>query len=105
MARHNPALIWSPEAIVDLDGIWFYYFQVAGFETAEKIVRDIYEGVTLISDHPLSGRVRDEITAGLRSYPVAPHVIFYRVKNEAPELIRILDGRQDIDTIFSTDRY
>jgi len=28
-------------------------------------------------------------------------VVFYRVVNDAPEIIRVLDGRQDIEEIFA----
>ena len=34
-------LIWSEEALADLDRIWCYYEQVAGRNTAEKITRQI----------------------------------------------------------------
>jgi plasmid stabilization system protein ParE len=38
---------------------------------------------------------------GIRSLAAKPHVLFYRVLNELPEVMRILDGRQDIDEIFT----
>jgi len=30
-------------------------------------------------------------------------VLFYRVVNEIPEIMRILDGRQDIDDVFAAE--
>lgn len=38
---------------------------------------------------------------GLRSVLASPYVIFYRVNGDIAELVRILDGRRDIDEIFS----
>ena len=32
--------IWSPEALLDLKQIWDYYEDVAGVNTAEKIVAE-----------------------------------------------------------------
>ena len=92
---------WSPEAIADLDAIWSYYEGVAGRNTAEGIARNIRELVATIEAHPFAGRSRDELGPGVRSLAARPHVLFYRVVNEIPEIMRILDGRQDIDEIFA----
>jgi toxin ParE1/3/4 len=40
------------------------------------------------------------LRSGLRSFPVRPHVVFYRLIGERPEIVRVLDGRRDIDAIF-----
>jgi plasmid stabilization system protein ParE len=52
-------------------------------------------------DHPFAGRARDEVRPELRSVAAPPHVIFYRVKADIPEIVRVFDGRQDIDEIFA----
>jgi plasmid stabilization system protein ParE len=57
MAEHRHAAIWSPESLADLDGIWNYYLQIAGRNTADKIVREIGEAVNLLKDHPFGGSV------------------------------------------------
>jgi toxin ParE1/3/4 len=31
----------------------------------------------------------------------APHIGFYRLNDDRPEIVRVLDGRQDIEDIFS----
>jgi len=93
--------IWSPEALSDLDEIWSYYERVAGRNTAEKIVRQIGTIIATLEDHPFAGRKRDELRVGVRSLAATPHVVFYRVTNGVPEIIRILDGRRDIEEIFS----
>jgi toxin ParE1/3/4 len=66
-----------------------------------KIVRKIGEVIAVIEDHPFAGRSRNELRSGLRSLVAAPHVIFYRVADDIPEIIRVLDGRRDIEEIFS----
>jgi hypothetical protein len=30
-----------------------------------------------------------------------PKMVFYRLKDDRPEIVRVLDGRQDIEEIFS----
>jgi toxin ParE1/3/4 len=102
MDRHRQPISWSPEARADLAGIWDYYREVAGLNTAERISREVNRTCNILSDHPFVGRSRSEIRAGLRSLVANPHVIFYRVTDhDAPEIVRIVDERQDIDATFS----
>jgi toxin ParE1/3/4 len=103
MAARQGTAIWSPEAIADLDAVWTYYERVAGKNTAEKIAREFDQLVATIEAHPFAGRSRDELRPGVRSLAANPHVLFYRVVNENPEILRILDGRQDIDELFAAD--
>jgi len=95
------AALWSPEALADRERIWDYYTGAAGRHTAEKILREIAEVIALIEDHPFAGRARNEVRPGLHSFAAAPHVVFYRVVNGTPEIVRVLDGRQDIDEKFA----
>jgi toxin ParE1/3/4 len=101
MAGRRGSAIWSPEALVDVDEIWDHYKRVAGPSVAEKILREIGKVVEVVEDHPFAGRSRDELRAGFRSLAARPHIIFYRVVNEVPEIMRVLDGRQDIEELFA----
>jgi toxin ParE1/3/4 len=98
--RRRP-IVWSPDALADLSQIWNYYAKVASQPTADKIVREIGEACRLLGDHPFAGRVRNEVRPGLRSIAAPPHVVFYRVNDDIAEIIRVLDGRRDLDEIFS----
>src|SRR6202035_97749 len=101
MAGRRGTAIWSPEALIDLDEIWNYYARVAGRNTAEKILREIDDVVATIEDYPFAGRSRNELRPGFRSLAATPHVVFYRVVDDIPEIMRVLDGRQDVDELFA----
>jgi toxin ParE1/3/4 len=101
MAEPKLPAIWSQEALADLDQLWDYYAGAAGRPIADKILREIARVVATIDDFPLAGRSRDEIKVGLRSLAVSPQVVFYRLKDNRPEVVRVLDGRQDLEEIFS----
>lgn len=101
MAEARRAALWSPEALDDRDRIWDYYVRVAGGHTAEKILREIAEVIALLEEHPFAGRARNELRPGLRSFASTPHVVFYRVVNDTPQIVRVLDGRQDIEEKFA----
>jgi toxin ParE1/3/4 len=104
MAGASRPVIWSPEARTDLSDIWTYYIQVAGRQTADNIIRGIDHACRLLEDHPYGGRARDEIRPGLRSVVARPHVVFYRVtEDETAEIVRVLDGRRDLEEIFADE--
>jgi len=41
MAEHKPSILWSPEALDDIDHLWDYYVHAAGRVTADKILREL----------------------------------------------------------------
>lgn len=47
------------------------------------------------------GRRRDELRKGLRSFPIKKYVVFYFVTGNSVEIVRVLHGAQDIDSILS----
>jgi len=100
MAARRP-VVWSPDARADLSDIWEYFAQAASRRTADDIVRRIAEACLPLEDHPYGGRARDEVRPGLRSVVASPHVIFYRVgADRTAEIVRVIDGRRDIDAVF-----
>jgi toxin ParE1/3/4 len=101
MAEREPPVIWSPEALDDINHLWNYYANVAGRASADKILRDIAKVVATLHDFPRAGRTRDEIRGGLRSLSINAQIVFYRLSDNRPQIVRVLDGRQDIDEIFS----
>jgi toxin ParE1/3/4 len=101
MAAHKRPVIWSPEAQTDLADIWSYYRETAGPQLADSRLRAISSACLLLEEHPLAGRAREEIRPGLPSVLVGPHVVFYRVMGETAQIVRVLDGRRDIEDIFA----
>ena len=101
MPGRRRSAIWSPDALADIEQIWNYYEQIAGRNTAEKVLREIGDVISTIEEHPFAGRSRNELRRGFRSLAAHLHVVFYRVVKNIPEIIRVLDGRQDIEEIFA----
>jgi toxin ParE1/3/4 len=55
-----------------------------------------------LADEALMWRPRDEVLPGLRSVLIHPYTIFYRVREGAVEILRVLHERRDFARIFST---
>jgi toxin ParE1/3/4 len=83
-----------------LADLWNYYAQAAGQKVADDIVRKIDGACSMLAVHPYAGRARNEVRPGLRCVVTAPHVVFYRIVDDVAEIVRVIDGRRDIDEIF-----
>jgi toxin ParE1/3/4 len=51
----------------------------------------------MLVENPLAGRVRLDLGANLRSFPIGNYVIFYVPIPDGVEVVRVMHGRQDID--------
>ncbi len=67
---------------------------------AGRLARDINEKFTDLAQFPFIGRERSSLGDGLRSVVAGMHVIFYEVQHERIVIVRVLDGRRDIDAEF-----
>ena len=100
MPEARRAALWSPEALDDRERISGTALESPVKIPAEKIPGN-RRATTLIEEHPFAGRARNELRPGLRSFAATPHVVFYRVVDDAPQIVRVLDGRQDIEEKFA----
>jgi plasmid stabilization system protein ParE len=93
--------LWSPEALADATSIWDFYADAAGTNTADRLLREIHRAVTIVEGHPMAGRSRDEVEPELRSIAAKPFVVFYRLRDQQPQIVRVLDMRRDIESAFA----
>ncbi len=101
MPDREPEALWSPEAIDDVDRLWDDYADTIGPATADKVLREIQSVVSMICEFPLAGRSRDELRLGLRSIATGLQIVFYRPINNQLQIVRIIDGRRDVESIFA----
>jgi toxin ParE1/3/4 len=62
---------------------------------ADNLVDRIQHVCTLIADNPAMGIERDELRAGVGSFPVEGHVIFYVTKDKGIVVLRVWPSAQD----------
>jgi toxin ParE1/3/4 len=67
---------------------------------ARSVAREINRRFENLSQFPFIGRERSALVPGLRSLVVWPYVIFYLVEPDQISVVRVLDGRRDIDAEF-----
>ena len=62
----------------DLEEIWSYVAEDASPATADRLIDAIIDRLELLAEQPRMGRLRAEFGAGVRSFTVENHVIYYR---------------------------
>ena len=87
----------SPRAQADLEEIWDYTEARWSRDQAEIYVRQIKTAIENLAADPSRGRACDDVRAGYRKYPVGSHVLFYRVRPDGVDIVRILHGRMDFE--------
>ena len=68
---------------------------------AEKYINDIYAVFKRLIQNPNIGRLRGELSDGLRSIPIGAHVIFYLLWQSDVAIVRVLHGARDVESVFS----
>ena len=89
----------SGEARSDLDEIWSYIAQ-DNPDAADKLVQAIISRFPKLASMPELGRPREELSSGLRSFPVGRYIIFYRKSKSGVEIVRVLHGARDFPPLF-----
>jgi toxin ParE1/3/4 len=93
----------TKEAKRDLAQSWRYIAE-RNFDAAERWLDLIDAKMKLLARFPGLGQRRDELAAGLQSFPVGNYLVFYRRMKGGIEVIRVLHGAQDLRRFFERDR-
>jgi toxin ParE1/3/4 len=86
----------SPQAEIDITAIWDF-IAADSIKAADGLINRIDRAFDMLADTPLAGRSRDELRPNLRSFPVGNYIIFYVPLPDGVEVVRVMNGRQDID--------
>ncbi len=94
----NQCLI-SPKAIQDLDNISEYFLN-NNIEAGEILFKDFTKKCENLLRFPYMGRSYESIRPGMRGVPLNGYIIFYQVIDSNIEILRVLNGRQDLEVLF-----
>ncbi len=89
----------SDKAKLDLLRIYSYLSQ-QNRDAAIGVIRRIDARLEQLSRFPFLGRPRPSLAPGLRSLIAGSHLIFYTVGTDQITVVRVIDGRMDIDEEF-----
>jgi toxin ParE1/3/4 len=92
----------SPSASRDLDRIADYFLEHS-IDAGEKLFREFNKKCLQLVNFPNMGRNYYQIRPNLRGLPLDGYIIFYQVINENVEILRVVNGRQDLEALFLED--
>ena len=97
MAR---ALIWSPEAVEDVEAIGAYIERDSPWY-AKAVVAKIVETAEAIPEYPELGRIVPEMqNPSIRERLVHRYRLIYRLSEERVVIAAVIHGRQDFDPLL-----
>jgi toxin ParE1/3/4 len=79
------------------------YLEERNPQAGARLATAIDERCTLLGQLPQMGRTREELGPSVRSVVIEQYVLFYRVTATAVEVLRVLHGARDIDTLMRGD--
>ncbi|MDZ7958444.1 MAG: type II toxin-antitoxin system RelE/ParE family toxin [Aulosira sp. DedQUE10] len=91
--------IISPSASRDLNEIADYFLTI-NLEAGEKLFREFNKKCQNLAIFPNIGRNYSYINPDLRGISLDGYVIFYRVLNDGVEILRVVNARRDLESLF-----
>jgi toxin ParE1/3/4 len=89
----------SPEARRDLRGIAVYIAR-DNPSRAVSFVAELSLTILATAAGPMSFPARDDLLPGLRGALHKPYIVFFRQNDGLVEVVRVLHGARDIDSLF-----
>jgi toxin ParE1/3/4 len=83
----------------DLNEIWDHIAE-DDRGAAERFSAAVRQKCRILAENPRLGRARDELRKELRSFTVGKFLIFYPPLSDGVEVVRLLHGARDIESIF-----
>lgn len=90
----------SPTASRDLDDI-SDYFALRNIEAGERFVESFNKKCRWLVEFPNIGRSYREFDPTLRGVPRDGYIIFYRAIDDGIEIVRVVSGHRDLNSLFS----
>lgn len=89
-------ILRSPSAEEDLIQIWIYTDEHWGEAQADDYLSAIEASLLRVAEHPEIGADCSDIREGYRRISVGRHRVFYRVRGDAIEVMRVLHTSVDV---------
>lgn len=94
-------IIRTPQAEEDVIEIWFYIaVENKSKLNADRFMDKLDRQLVFLSENPGIGSKKDQYAKGLYQYIFGNYLIFYFPVKDGIELIRVLHGARDLDTLF-----
>jgi plasmid stabilization system protein ParE len=97
--------VLAPVARDDLHEIWDYYAaEIQSVEVADRIRDELFHAFAELVRTPAMGHYRSDLSAeSLRFWRVRDYLIIYRSEKRPLEIVRVLHGKRDVQTLLKDE--
>lgn len=92
--------IIAPSASRDLDRIAEYFLE-RNVDAGERLFREFNQKCLNLTNFPNIGRSYRHIRPNLRGLPLNGYIILYQAGNNGVEILRVVNGRQNLEALFA----
>ena len=92
-------IIFSPEALAELDDIYGYHADVASEAVAGRVTAGLTDRIEILRTNPRLGPV-GRLPSGLRVLVQGAYRIYYEPREDHVRIVRILHQSRDENTAF-----
>lgn len=93
-------VLFTEQASEDLWEIWDFLHGEANVAIADAFLDRINGIAKDLSTFPESGKAYDDLGPDIRGISFKPYTLFYRIRNNRIEVVRVLHGSRDIHALF-----
>jgi toxin ParE1/3/4 len=79
------------------------YFVSRNIEVGERLLQDFDQKCVKLVQFPQMGKSYAAVRPLLRGIPLDGYIIFYEVTDDGITILRVVSGRQNLDTLFDED--
>lgn len=90
----------SSAALRELDEVHDHWAERVSFDVARDLIYSITARFALFAESPSIGRKRDDMSPGVRCFPVQKYLIYYRKGRTAIEILHIFHGAREQHSAF-----
>lgn len=87
------------QASQDLNNIADYFFE-RDVDAGERFFQAFNRKCQQLAKFPSMGRSYTEIRTSLRGVPLQGYIVFYKVRNNGVEILRVISGRRNLGDLF-----
>lgn len=95
-------ILKRPRALLDFAEIWSYIAEDSE-KHADRFASRLDQALKRLATRPAIGRARPELYPDLRSFVFGKYVVFYIPLTDGIDVIRVLHGARDVETVFETE--
>src|SRR6476469_7107440 len=92
---------FSDAAVQDLNEICDYLAR-EDVRVASRFFDAVRKKCKLVADFPGMGKRYEQLAPQLRGFTIEKYLVFYYVRENGVDIVRVVSGRRDLDALFTS---